>query len=56
MIFHTLNLFEEANNIMIGSLWVPSQKIGLLYSLVPSFVSIREAHPKTKPPTHFESN
>lgn len=53
MIFHNLNLLEEVNNIMIGSLWVPADKVGLLYSLVPSFVSIREAQPKTKPPTHF---
>jgi len=27
----------------MGSIWVPTEKVGLLHKLVPSFVSIREA-------------
>lgn len=47
---------DQANSIMIGSIWIPADKVGLLYSLVPSFVSIRDADPPSKPPTHFEMN
>lgn len=47
---------EETNNIMIGQIWVPTEKIGLLYTLMPSFVSLREGESDGKPPTHFEMN
>ena len=53
IIFNTLNLMEETTNIMIGQIWVPTEKVGLLYSLMPSFVSLREATTKNTPPTHF---
>lgn len=56
MVFSTLNLMEENGNIMSGGIWVPTEKIGLLYQLVPSFVSLRETEASTKPPTHFETN
>ena len=41
MVYQTLNLMEENGNIMSGGIWVPTEKVGLLYSLVPSFVSLR---------------
>ena len=41
---------------MIGKIWVPTEKVGLLYTLLPSFVSLREAETTLKPPTHFEMN
>ena len=56
MIFETLNLMEEHGSIFSGGIWVPTEKVGLLQSLVPSFVSLREENAKTKPPTYFEIN
>ena len=53
IIFNTLNLMEEVNNIMVGQIWVPTEKVGLLHTLMPSFVSLREGEPHTKPPTYF---
>lgn len=41
---------------MIGGAWVPKDKTNLLYSLVPSFVSLRNIVPDSKPPTYFEMN
>lgn len=41
---------------MIAKIWVPSDKIGLLFSQIPSFVSLRESEFETKPPSHFELN
>ena len=56
IIFHTMNLMEESGNILLGGIWVPTAKVGLLYSSLPSFVSIRETEGDSKPPTHFEMN
>jgi V-type H+-transporting ATPase subunit a len=56
MIFRTLNMMEEINNILVASIWIPSEKIELLRRLLPSFVSLRPSNPTTKPPTHFEMN
>lgn len=51
-----MNLLEETYNIMIGKIWVPKEKTGLLYQILPSFVSLREMEADSKPPTHFELN
>ena len=53
IIFNTLNLMEESGSILIGQIWVPTEKIGLLYTILPSFVSLREANIEGKPPTYF---
>jgi len=42
LIFNTMNLLEETYNIMIGKIWIPTEKTGLLYQILPSFVSLRE--------------
>ena len=34
---------EENGNIMSGGIWVPTEKVGFLYSLIPSFDSLRES-------------
>lgn len=56
IIFHTLNLFEERYNSMIAKIWVPEEKRGLLFKLLPSVVTIQDPSTKEKPPTHFEMN
>ena len=53
LIFTTMNLLESTHNIMIAKIWVPADKIGLLFSQLPSFVSLRENDFETKPPSHF---
>ncbi len=42
IIFNTMNLLEETYNIMVAKIWVEKEKIGLLYQILPSFVSLRE--------------
>lgn len=41
LIFSTMNLLESTHNIMIAKIWVPTDKIGLLFAELPSFVSLR---------------
>jgi len=36
-----MNMLEETYNIMIGKIWIPKEKTGLLYQILPSFVSLR---------------
>ena len=43
-----MNLMEERTNVMIGGIWVTTEQHGLLYRLIPSFVSLREDSPPTK--------
>lgn len=41
---------------MVGKIWIEKEKTGLLYQILPSFVSLREMEPETKYPTHIETN
>jgi len=38
---------------MIAQIWVPEGKRGLLFTLLPSTVTVKEPRTKKKPPTFF---
>ena len=53
MLFHTLNKLQSHFGSVLAKIWIPSEKDGLLQTLLPSVVTKTSPHTKAKPPTYF---